>query len=81
MLRAAALWSVGTHALFPQPARAYAEALLVVGALLAKVFGRALVDVWLSEVLPRLIYREHRDGRRVSCDRKRPDGKLGENMP
>ena len=66
IVRAAAPWSPGTHALFPAGARARAVELLRVGWLLARQLQGALAanevemafrDVWLGHVMPHAIER------------------------
>ena len=65
IVRAAAPWSPGTHALFPAGARARAVALLRIGWLLARHLQGALAandevafrDAWLGHVMPHAIER------------------------
>ena len=63
VLRAAQPWSIATHALFPQPAREWAWALFKLGVLISQqtwLASSAILDVWLSEILPRTIRRDTR---------------------
>ena len=66
IVRAAAPWSPGTHALFPAGAKARAVELLRIGWLLARRVQDALAanevemafrDAWLGHVMPHAIER------------------------
>ena len=63
ILEAAKPWSRKTHKLFPEPARARAVELMLVGELLSReerfeAYGpRAVVDAWMGFVVPRAVSR------------------------
>ncbi len=64
VLRAAEPWSQANHGLFPDDARESAVQLLFLGYRLSRDLpidranGRALLDVWVGEVMPLLVTRE-----------------------
>ena len=63
VLDAAAPWSIGTHALFPEHARSRAADLMRVGQLIARRDPtrcgeeQALVDIWIEYVMPSAVSR------------------------
>ena len=63
VLKAAEPWSPASHELFPDPARAHAVQLLLVGHSLSRLpkhesVAQAIFDIWLFHVMPHVVVRE-----------------------
>lgn len=66
VLRAAKPWSPETHDTYPDATKRYAVSLLWIGVALASQrdsSSRALLDVWIGEVMPAAIDRQSASGR------------------
>ena len=74
VLEAAKPWSRKTHKLFPAPARARAVELMLVGELLSRkerfaAYGpQAVVDVWMTFVIPNTVGRGYTDVLEERCN-------------
>ena len=74
VLEAAKPWSRKTHKLFPAPARARAVELMLIGELLSReeryaAYGpQAVVDVWMTFVIPNAVYRGYKTYLEARCD-------------